>query len=172
MSIIHFKGSELHTLGKLPEIGHPAPHFTLTKPDLSMVQLQDFTGKPIFLNVYPSIDTKVCFSSAQHFNRIAAGHPEVVVTCISMDLPFALQRVCTGEALDQILLLSDFRNREFGDHYGLTIADGPLAGLLARAVIVLDSRHHVVYCELVTEITNAPDYDAAVASLTLHAHRD
>lgn len=166
MSTIHMKKTEMHTYGDLPAIGDAAPDVALTRTDLSTLSLQDFAGKAVLLNVYPSIDTQVCFESVKTFHQAANEHGDVHIACVSMDLPFALSRVQAGEDFKNIELLSDFRNREFGEQYGLTIADGPLAGLLARAVIVLDANHKVVYRQLVEDISNPPDYAAALASLT------
>jgi thiol peroxidase len=145
MTLIHLRETPMHTYGHLPEIGQAAPNFNAAKTDLTSVSLDDFSGKSILLNVYPSIDTNVCFKSVQKFNEEAKHHNEIIIICISMDLPFALKRIATGESLDHVVFLSDYRNREFGELYGLTIADGPLAGMLARAIIVLDSNHRVVY---------------------------
>jgi thioredoxin-dependent peroxiredoxin len=162
MSKIHLKKNAYHTLHDLPELGSLAPSFTATQLDLSTVTLDDFKGKPVLINVYPSIDTQVCFQSAEAFQKMTVSDDEVpVILCISMDLPFALKRVALGGQFNNITFLSDFRNREFGDVYGLTLIDGPLAGLLARAVIVLDKEHRITYQELVTDIATQPAYDAA-----------
>lgn len=165
MSTIHMRDLDLHTYGELPLIGEKAPDVVLTKTDLSTVSLEDFSGKAILLNVYPSIDTNVCFNSVKTFNQAAIDHKDLLIACVSMDLPFALQRISVGEQFDNLLFLSDYRNREFGDLFGLTIADGPLAGLLARAVIVLDKDHKVIYHELVDEITEQPNYEKALKAL-------
>ena len=165
MSTIQLKDMDLHTYGELPKIGQQAPNFLLTATDLTMRSLEDFAGKSILLNIYPSIDTNVCFASVKKFNEATLKNKDTVIACISMDLPFALKRISEGEEFNKVLFLSDFRNREFGDLYGLTIADGPLAGLLARAVIVLDKDHKIIYHELVKEITDQPDYEAALNSI-------
>lgn len=165
MSIIQMKNTDMHTFGELPKLQSQAPEFILTKPDLSTVSLADFSGKAVLLNVYPSVDTQVCYESVKTFNQASDLDDDLIIACISMDLPFALQRIQIGESLDNIQFLSDFRNREFGDSYGLTIADGPLAGLLARAVIVLDKEHKVIHQELVADISNPPNYQAALESL-------
>lgn len=164
MSTINLRDIALHTFGELPAIGQPAPHFALTDIHLETKELKHFTGKGMLLNVYPSIDTHTCFDSVAKFNRAVLAKKNFVVAGISMDLPFTLKRVAAGECFENVVLLSDFRNREFGDLYGLTIADGPLAGLLARAVIILDPDHKVVYRELVQDISNPPSYDAAMAA--------
>lgn len=163
MAIIHLRNELFNTHGNLPEIGDVVPDFVATKTDLSTVSLSEYAGKPVLINVYPSIDTNVCFSSVKKFQ--ASTDNDVIKLCISMDLPFALKRVSEGECLNDVILLSDFRNREFGDLFGLSIADGPLAGLLARAVIVLDANHKLVYKELVSDISTPPNYQAAFSSL-------
>ncbi len=163
MAIIHLRNEPFHTHGNLPKIGDVVPDFVATKTDLSTVSLSEYAGKPVLINVYPSIDTNVCFTSVKKF-QASAGN-EVVKLFISMDLPFALKRVSEGECLSDVVLLSDFRNREFGDLFGLSIADGPLAGLLARAVIVLNSDHKLVYKELVSDISTPPNYQVALSSL-------
>ena len=167
MSCVCLKDKTYHTLHDLPKIGQKAPSFTVTKTDLSTVNLDDFSGKSVLINVYPSIDTEVCFGSTQEFQKMAKHMKETIVLCISMDLPFALKRVTKEALLHNILLLSDFRNREFGDLYGLTITNGPLAGLLARCVIVLDKNHRIIYHELVADIATPPNYEAAIASLAI-----
>ncbi|MDF1756707.1 MAG: thiol peroxidase [Legionellaceae bacterium] len=165
MGTFSLKGQSLHTYGSLPEIGEKAPNFVATKPDLSTVSLEEYANKCVLINVYPSIDTSVCFDSVKTFQKSAGITDNLVTLCISMDLPFALNRIAKGSKLDDIILLSDFRNREFGELFGLTIADGSLAGLLARAVIVLDKNHHVIHSELVSDISSPPDYKAALQSL-------
>ena len=168
MAIIHLHEQSFHTHGNLPKMGDLVPNFVATKTDLSTVSLSEYAGKPVLINAYPSIDTNVCFTSVKKFQ--ASINNDVIKLCISMDLPFALKRVSEGECLTDIVFLSDFRNREFGDLFGLSIADGPLAGLLARAVIVLDGSHKLVYKELVSDISTPPDYQAALSSLSsLHA---
>lgn len=165
MGTIYLKEKPLHTYGDLPAIGSNAPNFVATRLDLSTCALADFKNKALLINVYPSLDTKVCFDSVKKFQETAMSNHNIEILCISMDLPFALNRIVNGEDLKTITFLSDFRNREFGDLFGLTIADGPLAGLLARAIIVLDVNHRVVYHELVTDISNPPNYQAAIEKL-------
>lgn len=166
METIYLKEKKLHTCGTLPAIGSDAPHFIATRLDLSTCSLEDFKNQSILINVYPSIDTKVCFDSVKIFHDAALKKHDMKILCISMDLPFALNRIVKGEHLEQLTFLSDFRNREFGDLFGLTITDGPLAGLLARAVIVLDSHHRTVYHELVSDISNPPNYQIALDALS------
>lgn len=165
METIYLREKQLHTCGSLPELGTEAPNFVAARLDLSTSSLEDFKDQAILINVYPSIDTKVCFDSVKKFHDTALKQQDIKILCISMDLPFALNRIVSGEHLDQLIFLSDFRNREFGDLFGLTITDGPLAGLLARAVIVLDSNHRIIYHELVSDISNPPNYQAALDAL-------
>jgi thioredoxin-dependent peroxiredoxin len=159
MAEIYCKGEKFFTCGNIPPIGSQAPDFFATKTDLSTCSLDDFKEQAVLFDVYPSIETSVCFESVKKFQEIAVAYPHISIVCISMDLPFALSRVEKGEQLNGITLLSDFRNREFGDVYGLTIGNGPLAGLLARAVILLDPRHQVIYQELVDDISTCPNYN-------------
>lgn len=165
MTTIHLNDIAMHTFGKMPSVGDVAPNFIATTADLLSVSLADFSGKSVLINVYPSIDTNICLGSVKRFNEEVKNGREMIVLCISMDLPFALKRIGEGESLKDIILLSDFRNREFGELYGLTINDGPLAGLLARAVIVLDPQHKVCHVELVSNIANPPDYFKAISCI-------
>lgn len=164
MAQVTFKGSPVHTIGELPDLGSPAPDFTLVKQDLSEVSLADYKGKKLVLNIFPSIDTGVCALSVKAFNEKAAGLENSAVLCVSVDLPFAHARFCGAEGIKNVETASAFR-ANFGDHYGVTIADSPLAGLLARAVVVIDERGQVIYTELVPEIAQEPDYAAALAAL-------
>lgn len=165
MSIIQMKELKMHSVDGFPKVGDKAPDFSLTKTDLSTVTLADYKGKTVLFNVYPSIDTVVCFESVKRFNAIQSRDENSVIVCVSMDLPFALKRIGDAEQYNNVDLLSDFRNREFGEQYGLTILDGPLAGLLARAVIIVDANQRVTYTELVDDITNSPDYDRAIKQI-------
>ena len=163
MPQIKMKDLAMHTYEGFPKVGQTAPNFALTKIDLSTTVLSDYANKTVLLNIYPSIDTQVCFNSVKHFNEnISHQHNNVIIACVSMDLPFALKRIGEAEKFENIELLSDFRNREFGNTYGLTIADGPLAGLLARAIIIIDPQQKIVYTELVKDITNPPNYEEAL----------
>ena len=164
MAQITFKGSPIHTCGELPAIGSAAPGFTLVKQDLSETTLNDYKGKKLVLNIFPSIDTGVCALSVKTFNAKAASLDNTVVLCVSMDLPFAQGRFCAAEGIENVVTASAFRSA-FGEHYGVTIADGPLAGLLSRAVVVIDETGKVIYTEQVPEIAQEPDYDAALAAL-------
>ncbi len=163
MTQITFKGNPLNTVGTLPNKGNVAPKFSLVGLDLRDMELKDFSGKKV-LNIFPSIDTPVCATSVRKFNEHAASKPGVVVLNISADLPFAQQRFCGAEGIDKVVMLSSFRSN-FATDYGLQIADGPLAGLCSRAVIVLDEQNRVVYTQQVKEIAEEPDYEAALAVL-------
>ncbi len=167
MATIYLKDKEMHTHGELLALGETAIDVPLTKTDLSTITFSDFDGSNLLINVYPSIDTSVCFDSVQQFKKQLPMSSNTKLLCVSMDLPFALQRISEGtKGLEDIIFLSDFRNREFGDRYGLTIADGPLAGLLTRAVILLDSERKLIYKELVRDIANPPNYAEALAKIS------
>ncbi|MBO0613090.1 MAG: thiol peroxidase [Pseudomonadota bacterium] len=163
MATITLQGNPLETCGELPAVGSAAPAFTLTKTDLSDVTLQDFAGKTVILNIYPSVDTGVCAASTRKFNEIASSNANVVVLCVSADLPFAHSRFCGAEGLENVVSLSDFRNKDFGSAYGVTITTGVLAGLMSRAIVVIKDGK-VAYTEQVPEIAQEPNYDAALAS--------
>ncbi len=164
MAEIRFKGNAVHTSGELPAEGDRAPAFELVRQDLSTATLASYAGKKKVLNIFPSIDTSVCAKSVRAFHERASGHSDVVVLDISADLPFAAKRFCGAEGIENAETLSTFRSR-FADDYGVRMTDGPLAGLCARAVLVLDADDRVVYRQLVPEITQEPDYDAALAAL-------
>ncbi len=164
MATITLQGNPIETSGELPAIGSNAPAFTLTKTDLSDVTLQDFAGKTVVLNIYPSVDTGICAASTRKFNEIASANANVAVLCVSADLPFAHSRFCGAEGLDNVVSLSNFRNSDFGGNYGVTITTGPLAGLLSRAVVIIKDGK-VSYTEQVPEIAQEPDYDAALAAI-------
>lgn len=159
-----FKGTPVHTVGDLPAVGQTAPAFTLTGRDLSEVTLAEQAGRRVVLNIFPSIDTGVCATSVRRFNELAAGLENTTVVCASADLPFALGRFCGAEGIDDVVVGSTFRS-DFATAYGTKLVDGPLAGLNARAVVVIDTSGVVLYTELVPEITQEPDYDAALAAL-------
>ena len=165
MANITFKGQPIHTCGELPKVGEEAPDFTLVKSDLSEAKLSDFRGKYVVLNIFPSLDTGVCAASVRRFNKEAAALKNTVVLCISADLPFAAGRFCSTEGIENVITLSTFRNPSFGEQYGLTIVDGPMKGLLARAVIVVNPEGKIVYKELVPEIAQEPDYNSAINSI-------
>ncbi|MEZ3559719.1 MAG: thiol peroxidase [Duncaniella sp.] len=165
METILFKGQPCHTCGTVPGVGETAPCFHLAGPDLSQILCSDFAGKRVVLNVFPSLDTEVCARSVRRFNEEAAKLDDVVVICVSMDLPFAMGRFCTIEGIKNVLFGSAFRSPIFGQKYGLKLVDGPLAGLLARCVLILDENRRVIFRDLVHEITNEPAYDAALSVL-------
>ena len=162
METIHFKGEEVHTAGRLPEVGSKAPCYTFVTPELKEIHCADFVGKRVVLNVFPSLDTPVCAASVRRFNKEAAGLDNTVVICISMDLPFASARFCEANDIKNVIVGSAFRSPLFAEKYGLGMVDGRLAGLLARAVIVLDVDRNVVYADLVNEITSEPHYEEAL----------
>lgn len=165
MSEFKLKGNVFNTVGELPAVGAAAPGFALTGTDLGSIGLEDYKGKRLVLNVFPSLDTEVCAMSVRRFNAEASGLDNTVVLCASMDLPFAHKRFCAAEGLDAVVSASDFRTGAFGRDYGMRIADGPLAGLLARSVIVVDADGKVIHSQLCPETTEEPDYDAALATL-------
>lgn len=166
MARITLKGNPVHTSGELPEVGEQAPPFTLTRTDLGDCALEDFEGRRVVLNIFPSLDTATCATSVRTFNARAASLPNTTILCISADLPFAQKRFCGAEGLEAVLPLSTFRQPGFGPDYGLSLQDGPLRGLLARAVLVLDENGTVLHQELVGDIAHEPDYDAALETLT------
>lgn len=160
MTIITLNGTPFHTIGTLPIVGTLAPPFTVTKTDLGEINLKNYLGKKIILNIFPSLDTPVCASTMRHFNELAKQYPNVLILCVSVDLPFAQKRFCMSEHLDNVQCVSVFRHPTFGKEYGVTIIDQPLAGLLSRAVVVLNEQGRVIYSEQVKELSNEPDYSA------------
>lgn len=165
MASITLKGNPIHTIGTLPKAGEKAPEFELTKTDLSTVKLEDFKGSRLVLNIFPSIDTGTCAQSVRQFNKEAAELDNTIVLCISKDLPFAQARFCGAEGIDNVEMLSDFRDGNFGKSYHLDFSDGPLQPLHSRAVLVLDESGKVLYNEQVSEITEEPNYKAALEAL-------
>ena len=165
MATVKLDGLEVNTSGELPKIGSLAPDFTLVKSDLTEISLSDFKGNRLLLNIFPSIDTPVCAAAVRFFNAKANTLDNTTVLCISDDLPFAQKRFCGAEGLADVISASEMRNRDFGDKYGVRITDGPLAGVLSRAIVILDATGKVIYTEQVPEITQEPNYDAALASL-------
>lgn len=166
MALTAFKGSPVKLIGEFIAVGKVAPDFQLTKTDLSTFSLDELSGKNIVLNIFPSLDTSVCATSVRKFNTLAAKLKDTVVLAISKDLPFAHARFCTTEGIDNVIPLSDFRLSDFDDNYGVKMADGPLAGLLARAVVVIGIDGKIAYTELVSEITQEPDYDKALRAIS------
>ena len=165
MTAITLQGTAINTNGELPAVGSQAPDFNLVDVELNDCRLADYAGKKKLLNIVPSLDTPVCATSTQKFNQHAASHDNTVMLVIAADLPFAMGRFCTGESIDKVIPLSMMRSRNFAKDYGVLITDGPLAGITARAVVVLDENDKVVYTELVPEIAQEPDYDKALAAL-------
>ncbi len=165
MATVTLKGNPIHTSGDLPAVGANAPDFKLVDGDLNDVSLARFKGKRKVLNIVPSLDTSVCATSARKFNERASGIGNTVVLIVSADLPFASKRFCTAEGLKNVIPLSLMRSRKFAEDYGVLITDGPLAGIAARAVVVLDENDKVVHRQLVKEIGEEPDYDAALAAV-------
>jgi thioredoxin-dependent peroxiredoxin len=166
MATIKLGGNPVNTSGELPNKGAKAPDFMLTRSDLSDVSLKDFAGKRKILNIVPSLDTGVCAASARRFNEEAAKLANVVILTISNDLPFAMKRFCEAEGIKEVIPLSELRSRDFGKDYGVRLVDGKMAGLLSRAVVVLDENDQVIYTEQVPEIAQHPNYDAALAALS------
>ena len=165
MAEITLKGSPVHTFGDLPAVGAKAPDFELTDSDLSEFGIKDVSGGTFILNIFPSLDTAVCAMSVRRFNAEAAVRPGMKVLCISADLPFAHARFCETEGIDNAVNLSSFRSPDFGRDYGVEITTGPLRGLLSRAVVIVDNDGVILYTEQVPEITQEPDYEAALAAL-------
>ncbi|MDO5048475.1 MAG: thiol peroxidase [Actinomycetaceae bacterium] len=164
MSETHLGGDPVATVGELPKVGDKAPDFTLVKSDLSEVKLSDYAGQRVVLNIYPSIDTGICAQSVRRFNQEAAKLDNTVVIGASMDLPFALDRFCSVEGIDDVITGSAFRS-SFGEDYGVTLAASPMAGLLARTVMIIDEQGVIQYVALNDEIKTEPDYEAALTAL-------
>ena len=165
MATITLQGNACNTNGELPAVGSTAPDFTLVDAKLNDVQLADYAGKKKLLNIVPSLDTPTCATSTKKFNELIAERDDGVVLVVSADLPFASSRFCGMEGIDNVLPLSLMRGKGFAKDYGVLITDGPLAGITARAVVVLDADNRVLYTQLVPEIADEPDYDAALAAL-------
>ena len=165
MATVTLQGNACNTNGELPAVGSAAPDFHLVDAKLNDVSLADYSGRKKLLNIVPSLDTPTCALSTKKFNEHASGRDDVVMLMISADLPFAMGRFCTAEGLDNVIPLSMMCSRNFAKDYGMLIVDGPLAGITARGVVVLDENNKVVYTELVPEIANEPNYDAALAAL-------
>lgn len=160
MQKVNFNGMTFEVAGKLPEAGEKAKDFTLVAQDLSEIKLEDFKGKRVVLNIFPSLDTDVCAASVRRFNSEASELPNTVVLCISMDLPFAASRFCTVNGINNVMTASGFRS-DFGDEYGVRLKNGPLEDLYARALVVINENGEVIGSQLVEEITNEPDYELA-----------
>ncbi len=165
MATVTFKGKPIEVAGSFPRVGQTAPDFALVGKELTEVSLRDYAGKRKVLNIVPSLDTSVCALSTRKFNERAGGLPNTVVLVISADLPFASSRFCAAEGLKNVVTLSTFRDGAFKRSYGVDVTSGPLAGLCARGVVVLNEKNAVLHAELVPEIGQEPNYDAAVAAL-------
>lgn len=165
MAQVTLKGNTVNTVGELPEKGQDLPDFRLVDQNLSELGPGDFEGRKLILNIFPSVDTDVCAASVRRFNETAGGRDDTTVLCISKDLPFAQARFCGAEGLENVVTLSAFRAPEFGKMFGVELTDGPMASLLARAVIVADEDRRIRHVQLVPEITEEPDYDAALTAL-------
>jgi thiol peroxidase len=165
MAKITLQGNTINTSGDLPKNGSVAKDFKLISKDLSAKSLNDFKGKNLILNIFPSIDTGICAASVRNFNKSAASMVNTLVLCISRDLPFAQSRFCGAEGIENVLMLSDFNTGQFGKDYGLEILDGAFAGLHSRAIVVIDKEGHVAYTEQIPEIAQEPNYDLALKSL-------
>lgn len=165
METTAFKGTPVHTCGHLPHTGSQAPRFTLTRGDLTELRSEELKGRRIVLNIFPSLDTAVCATSVRKFNQLAASLDNTTVVAVSKDLPFAQSRFCTTEGIENLIAASAFRSPEFAREYGIEMVDGPLAGLLARAVVIIDGTGRIIYTELVPEITHEPNYEAVLKAL-------
>lgn len=165
MASVTLKGNPITTIGELPEVGSSAPAFTLVKNDLSETTLSDYAGKRVILNIFPSVDTPTCAASVRKFNETAASLDNAAVLCVSADLPFAQSRFCGAEGIEQVDAVSTFRSPAFGEGYGVTFDSGPLTGLLARAIVVVNEAGLVIHTELVGEVADEPNYEAALAVL-------
>ncbi len=165
MSTVYFKDTPCHTNGTLPAVGTSAPPFTLVTPGLAEITETTYAGKRVVLNIFPSLDTDVCAASVRRFNKEAASLSDTVVIAVSEDLPFAAARFCTANGIDNVTPASAFREKDFEHNYGVLLMDGPLKGLLARAVVIIDRDGKIIYRELVEQITHEPDYAAALSVL-------
>lgn len=165
MAKITLRGNNINTIGELPSLESKAPDFKLTKIDLSDVSLNDFRAKKVILNIFPSVDTPTCSASVRKFNEEMSKVDNTVVLCISKDLPFALKRFCAAEGLDSVIPLSEMRDLNFSEDYGVRITEGPMAGLMSRAVVILNEFGEVIYTEQVPEIAQEPDYQKAISAL-------
>ncbi|HET7732486.1 MAG TPA: thiol peroxidase [Paludibacter sp.] len=162
MATTKFKGGDVHTNGNLPAVGSQAPDFTLVGAGLQEIHLSDYKGKRVLLNIFPSLDTGTCAASVRRFNKWVSEKENVVVLCVSKDLPFAQSRFCGAEGLDNVITASDFRYNSFAGDYGILLTDGPLKGLMSRSVVAVDENGKVLYTELVPEITTEPNYEISV----------
>lgn len=165
MATVTLQGNPIHTLGDLPKVGEQAPNFSLAKLDLSNATLEDYKGQKVVLNIFHSLDTGTCAASVREFNKVASQLDNTKILCISKDLPFAMGRFCGAEGIENIEMLSGFRNNSFGKDYNLLYTDGPLEGLLSRSIILLDENGKVLYTEQVQEVVEEPNYENALKVL-------
>lgn len=165
MATIKFKGKDIKTDGAFPNVGDTAPDFALVSSDLSTLSLNELKGKKVVLNIFPSVDTDVCATQLRTFTKKLSGRDDIALVFASMDLPFAFNRFCAAENISNAITASDFRDQSLAKSYGVKMVEGPVAGLYARAVLVLDENHKIIHAELVNEVTEEPDYDATIASL-------
>ncbi len=170
MATLTLNGNPIRTCGELPTVGFATPPFTLTGKDLTEITSVDLEGRRVLLSLFPSLDTATCAESVRKFNHFSADLADTVLLCVSMDLPFAQSLFCGAEGLARVVTASAFRHPEFGTALGVTLVDGPMRGLLARAVVALDEYGTVVHTELVPELTDEPDYDAAIHAIRNHHH--
>ncbi len=165
MAIHKIKGEPVNTTGDLPKVGKNAPDFILTRTDLSDVSLKDFAGKKIILNIFTSIDTSICSASVRRFNAEISKYPGAVVLCVSLDLPFAHKRFCEAEGLEDVIPLTELRDRSFGDTYGVRIGEGPLKSLFARTVVVINEQGKIIYAKFAPDQVSEPDYEEVLKVL-------
>jgi thiol peroxidase len=170
MATVTLNGTPVHTCGELPHPGHATPPFTLTRTDLSEITSVDLEGKRVVLSIFPSLDTATCAQSVLTFNTLSADLSDAVLLCVSMDLPFAQGLFCGSKGLERAIPVSAFRHPDFGHAFGVTILDGPMRGLFARAVVALDENGTVMHTELVPELTHEPDYELAIHRIRDHHH--
>lgn len=170
MATITLKGNPIHTCGELPLPGHATPPFTLTRTDLSELTSVDLEGQRVVISIFPSLDTATCAKSVLTFNTLTENLSDTLLLCVSMDLPFAQKLFCGKQGLDRTEAVSAFRHAEFGQAFGVTLVDGPMRGLFARAVVSLDENGTVLYTELVPELTQEPDYELAIHAIRSHHH--
>jgi thioredoxin-dependent peroxiredoxin len=167
MIAVTHRGNTIELAGKLPQVGTKAPNFRLTQTDLTDISLETFTGKNLVLNIFPSIDTGTCAASVRRFNQLASALPNIVVICVSKDLPFAHKRFCGAEGIEDVICASQYKDQSFSEGYGVDILDGSkLIGLMSRAVVVIDTNGVVIHTEQVSDISSEPDYEAAIHLLT------
>ncbi len=171
MGTITNVGKIVKTSGYLPPVGSQAPDFTAVKIDLSEFTLKECLGKKTILSIFPSLDTSTCAMAMVRFNRIAELIENVLVVCVSADLPFAQERFCAAKKVNTVLPVSTYRNPEFGEKYGVTMLDGPYQGLFSRAIVLLNEKGKIIYTEQVTELTDEPNYDAVLAAFRKDSER-